>query len=115
MKLSKPDDDPNEPVEESGSGGASFPAERFESVASTVEENANQIGELQAASEEAGRLAGRVRELEKTVEQMRADLAGLFLEASKETVDGRLALEIDGETWVPGSVDARDPLGEFEE
>jgi hypothetical protein len=85
-------------------------------VIEAIEENGARIRELEALVEENATLRARVDELERLVETMRGDVAGLY--ASLETdVKGRHVAwsSTDERGWVPESVDPSDPTGAFDD
>lgn len=123
MRLSKPDDDPNEPVGETR--GPTTDAVMTETkvdpgrdpipLIDAVEEHNERIREVEKMAMENQKLRSRVDELEAMVDRLRADVAALY--AARETgPQGRhiVVSEDDEHAWAPESVDMYDPLGEFE-
>jgi hypothetical protein len=120
MKLSKPEDDPNEPADDRGdlirsvlmTDTAVDPGRDPIPLIDAVEEHNQRIRVLEELAEENRQLRSRVSQLEQTVESMRADLAALYGN-EKTTQDGRHAVPMDEGVWVPESVNPINPMREF--
>jgi hypothetical protein len=85
-------------------------------VIEAIEENGARIRELEALAEENATLRARVDELERLVEAMRGDVAGLY--AALETdVKGRHVAwsSTDERGWIPESIDPNDPTAAFDD
>jgi hypothetical protein len=85
-------------------------------VIEAVEENGVRLRELEQVVEENARLRDRVDELERMVETVRADVAGLYAALETDVKGRHIALSPTEERgWLPESVDPHDPTGEFDD
>jgi hypothetical protein len=85
-------------------------------VIEAVEENGARLSDLEQAVEENTRLRDRVAELERLVETIRADVAGLYAALETDAKGRHIALSSTEERgWLPESVDPHDPTEEFDD
>lgn len=108
MKLSKPDEDPNEPAENEDS------SPEVAALSERVEAETGRLDYVETLAEQNSELWDAVDALEATLKAVRADVAGLYAAQPTDEQGRHLAVENGGETaWLPNSVNSHDPMDEF--
>jgi hypothetical protein len=108
MKLSKPDEDPNEPAENEDSSA------EVVTLSERIETEAERLDYVETLAEQNSELWDAVDALEATLKAVRADVAGLYAAQPTDEQGRHIAVENGGESaWLPNSVDSHDPIDEF--
>jgi tetrahydromethanopterin S-methyltransferase subunit G len=119
MKLSKPEDDPNEAVEEDA---PSVDSDEVEELRESLDDLTERLDYAETLAEQNAGLWDTIDELEERLDEVtadletvRADVGGLYKRLDTDRQGRHVAVANDGKSaWAPGSVDPYDPTDEGE-